>query len=414
MLHVRTVPIEGVVDLIGHIPADVMAAWLHEREGMVALGAAARITTSGPDRFREASRRLRELAAVARVRDEVGVRGTGLVALGSFSYADSSPRPSELVVPAAILGVHQGQAFLTVASADAEPEEPGEDTWRELFPATPIGDPVRVDVEADHTPAEYQELVVECIRRIRAGEAGKIVLSATSTAHADEEIRPALVLARLAARFPSTWVYLAGNVIGASPEMLAEAESGRVHSRVLAGTRPVAAGNQLGAQERAAFLADPKERSEHAYAVDSVLERLVASADDVHAPTAPFVLALPGIEHLATDVTARLRPGSTALDIAAALHPSAAVSGTPRDRADAVIAELEPYDRGGYAAPVGWTDAAGDGQWAIALRMAHLRGGCEARIQAGGGIVEGSDPVVEHVETLAKMRPILSALRGDQ
>jgi menaquinone-specific isochorismate synthase len=108
-----------------------------------------------------------------------------------------------------------------------------------------------------------------------------------------------------------------------------------------------------------------------------------------------------------------LREGSTSLEVAGALHPSAAVSGTPRKTADAVIADLEPRDRGGYASPVGWMDARGDGQWAIALRMAHLTGERTAVLQAGGGLVAASDPVSEHAEALAKCRPMLRALRGD-
>ncbi|MDN6304184.1 MAG: chorismate-binding protein, partial [Brachybacterium sp.] len=120
-----------------------------------------------------------------------------------------------------------------------------------------------------------------------------------------------------------------------------------------------------------------------------------------------------GLEHLASDVSARLRGGATSLDVASRLHPSAAVSGTPRERADEIIARLEPRDRGGYASPVGWMDADGDGQWAIALRMAHLVDERTVVLQAGGGLVAASDPVSEHAEALAKCRPMLRALRGE-
>ena len=126
----------------------------------------------------------------------------------------------------------------------------------------------------------------------------------------------------------------------------------------------------------------------------------------------PFVLRLPGLEHLASDVSAHLAEGVTSLDVAARLHPSAAVSGTPRDAADEIIARLEARDRGGYASPVGWMDARGDGQWAIALRGGHLLEDGGVRLQAGGGLVAASDPVSEHAEVLAKCRPMLRALRG--
>ncbi len=250
------------------------------------------------------------------------------------------------------------------------------------------------------------------IERIRAGEAQKVVLSETSTVTLSEPVERAALVRRLAETYASTWVYAASDVLGASPEMLAQTEHGRVFSRVLAGTRPVAEGAELAEEDRRAFRADTKERAEHAFSLDSVTSRLTQVAHDVEASPEPFVLRLPGLEHLASDVSARLREGVTSLDVAAALHPSAAVSGTPREDADAIIAELEAHDRGGYAAPVGWMDASGDGQWAIALRMAHVLGPDTVRLQAGGGIVEGSDPVLEHAEALAKTRPVLSALRG--
>lgn len=409
-LHVRTVRIDADVHLTEHLTDSASSVWLHHGQGLVGRGTAARIETRGASRFAEASAAFSALAAAATVEDEVGVRGSGLVALGSFSYGAASPRPSALIVPEAILGVSGGEAFLTAAAVGAPPEVP--DDWRELFGPTEPDAGVGVDVEPDHTPREYQGLVAEAVRRIRAGDAEKIVLSETSTVTADAPIRPSVLLRRLAERFGTTWVYRAGDVIGASPEMLAQTEGARVFSRVLAGTRPVAEDAELAEDERRTFRADPKERAEHAFAVDSVTSRLTAVADDVQASPEPFVLRLPGLEHLASDVSARLRPGLTSLDVAAALHPSAAVSGTPREAADRIIAELETHDRGGYAAPVGWMDAHGDGQWAIALRMAHLVGEREVRLQAGGGIVAASDPVVEHAEVLAKTRPVLSALRS--
>lgn len=410
VLHVRTLRVGEDVDLLDHLPLAVTAAWLHHGQGLVGTGSAVRITSSGPGRFADASAAFRALAARAQVDDEVRVRGSGLVALGSFSYAASSPRSSALVVPSATLGVSGGEAFLTLASLDGPPEPPGH--WRDLFPSTPRARPARIEVEPDHTPREYQGLVAEAIARIDAGAAEKVVLSETATATSEEPVVPAVLLRRLAERYPSTWVYLVEDVVGASPEMLAQTEAGRVFSRVLAGTRPVADGAELPEDERRAFRADAKERAEHAFAIDSVTARLGAVAEAIEASPEPFVLRLPGLEHLASDVSARLRPGVTSLDVAAELHPSAAVSGTPREAADAIIAELEAHDRGGYAAPVGWMDADGDGQWAIALRMAHLLGDTTLRLQAGGGLVAGSDPVAEHAEALAKTRPILTALRG--
>lgn len=409
-LVVRSVRLDDDVDLLSHIPSAASAVWLHHGQGFVGAGTAVRITATGPERFATASRAFRELVDAADVEDDVRLPGSGLTAFGTFSYADSSDRPSTLLVPRDVLGVSDGAAFWTSVRAADEPV--GHDTWRDVFSSTPRGRAVDIEVDPDHTPDEYQGLVAQAVSRIASGQAEKVVLSETSTVTASEDVDPSALVRRLADRYPSTWAYRIEDVVGASPEMLAQTGRGRVFSRVLAGTRPVADGGELAEDERRAFRADAKERAEHAFAIDSVTRALATVADEVDASEEPFVLRLPGLEHLASDVRARLRPGLTSLDVAAVLHPSAAVSGTPRDRADAIIGELEAHDRGGYAAPVGWMDAHGHGQWAIALRMAHLLEDRVLRLQAGGGLVGASDPVTEHAEVLAKTRPVLSALRA--
>ncbi|MFC0675816.1 isochorismate synthase [Brachybacterium hainanense] len=416
-LSVRTVRLDDPVDLVQRIPTAASAVWLHHGQGMVALGEAVRVRTAGPDRFTRANAILRELAEHAVVEDEVLVRGSGLLAFGSFSYGDSSPRPSQLLIPRLVLGSVDGDAFLTrirIGAPAEDPSAPEEEMpdWRGLFATVPLAPPVPFELDPDHAPEEYQRLVARAVAHVRAGDARKIVLSESSTARTRTPVDTASLLRRLAARYPSTWVYRVSDVIGASPEMLAQTENGRVFSRVLAGSRPVAEGEELPEQDRQAFRTDAKEVEEHRFAIDSVTERLAGLAGELTASPEPFVLRLPGIEHLASDVSARLHPGVTSLDVAARLHPSAAVSGTPREAADALIGQLEPRDRGGYASPVGWMTADGDGQWAIALRMAHLVDPCTVRVQAGGGLVAASDPVTEHAEVLAKYRPMLSALRG--
>lgn len=412
VLTVRTQRIEEAVDLLGHIPSEVSGAWLRHGQGVVAVGTAWSVQTTGADRFTAASAAFRALADRARVDDEVRVRTSGLIALGTFSYAASSQRPSTLMVPRALLGVHDGEAFLTVVGVDEEPTLPT--SWRDLFPSSPVPSPPtdELELEADHTPDEYQALVQRAVAEIREGRAEKVVLSERTTVRSRDRFEPAVLLSRLALAYPSTWVYHLQDVVGASPEMLAQTEDGRVFSRVLAGSRPVADDGELEEADRRAFRSDAKERSEHAFAVDSVVERLADLAEELEVSPEPFVLRLPGLEHLASDVSARLQNGTTSLDVAARLHPSAAVSGTPRDAANEIIGRLEPRDRGGYASPVGWMDADGDGQWAIALRMAHLVDEHTAVMQAGGGLVAASDPVSEHAEALAKCRPMLRALRG--
>ena len=442
-LHVTTVPLAPThllphlremaelqgrgFSLVQRLPEEVSAAWIHGGEGMLASGTAHRISTRGRDRFADASAQWRALTDQAVVEDRVGLPGSGLIAFGSFSYSAASPRPSSLVVPRAVLGVHDGRPFLTTI-ADRPIEDPlaaqalfpEQDVWGIEYEGRTCQPVIELEIDPAHTPDEYQHLVSEALDRIRAGRARKTVLSETAEVtgtsrgmghHSGAHFPVPGVLRALARRYPTTWTYHVDDVVGASPEMLAQTENDVVFSRVLAGTRPVADGGDLSPEDEERFLADPKERAEHAFAIDSVTAALATVATDVRASPEPFVLRLPGLEHLASDVSATARPGVTSLDIAAALHPSAAVSGTPREDADAMIADLEPLDRGGYAGPVGWMDADGSGQWAIALRMAHIVDASTMRLQAGGGLVDGSDPVTEHAEVLAKMRPMLTALR---
>ena len=309
MLFVRTQRIEEPVDLLEHVPADLSGAWIRHSQGFVARGTAWSVQTAGPHRFAAASAAFRELVADARVDDEVRVRTSGLISLGSFSYADSSARPSTLMVPRALLGVHDGEAFLTVVGVGEEPELPA--SWRDLFPSGPVPEaPLdELDVEADHTPDEYQSLVQDAVAEIRAGRAAKVVLSERTTVRSEGALEPAVMLTRLARAYPSTWVYHLQDIVGASPEMLAQTEDGRVFSRVLAGSRPVADDGELDEIDRRAFRTDAKELSEHAFAVDSVVERLAGLAEEIEVSGDPFVLRLPGLEHLASDVSARLRGG---------------------------------------------------------------------------------------------------------
>ncbi|MCW2868150.1 MAG: isochorismate synthase, partial [Marmoricola sp.] len=193
---------------------------------------------------------------------------------------------------------------------------------------------------------------------------------------------------------------------------------GLVTSRVLAGTI-----RRTGDESRDAALAGQLARSskdleEHEYAVRSVAEALAPYCSSTNVPEVPFVLHLPNVMHLATDVAGVVhdgpdgRPegqGATVLELAAALHPSAAVGGTPTKVAVELIAEIEGMQRGRYAGPVGWMDAAGDGEFGIALRSAELTGP-QVRLFAGCGVVASSDPASELAEAQAKFLPVRDAL----
>jgi len=203
---------------------------------------------------------------------------------------------------------------------------------------------------------------------------------------------------------PRVAVFAVDGMIGASPETLVSVRDGRFRARVLAGTAPAGQG--------AALLASAKDRAEHVFAVASVLDALGGHVREVVSEAEPFALELPQLTHLATDVTGIVADDSSVLDLVAALHPTAAVAGTPTAAAIRLIRELEPFDRGRYAGPVGWADAAGDGEWAIALRCARVEPDGAMRAYAGAGIVADSDPAAELAETELKLRAILDAIGG--
>jgi menaquinone-specific isochorismate synthase len=245
---------------------------------------------------------------------------------------------------------------------------------------------------------------------LRTGELHKVVLARAIEVTADSVIDPRSVASRLAARFPSCFTFLCDGLVGASPELLIRRIGRHAESLVLAGTIRRGATADEDADLERQLLESTKDAIEHRYAADSVSETLDSVAVDVVAEPTPHLLRLANVSHLATHVDAWLpNPAPSALALAALLHPSAAVGGTPRALAVETIRRLEPQPRGRYAAPVGWVDARGDGEFAIALRCAQLSGQV-ARLWAGAGIVAESDPGAEIGETAAKFDAVLSAL----
>ncbi|MBD3784487.1 MAG: chorismate-binding protein, partial [Micrococcales bacterium] len=261
-------------------------------------------------------------------------------------------------------------------------------------------------------PGAWERAVATAVERITAGELDKVVLARDLGVTAHDAIDVRWLLRRLAERYDTTWVFAVDGLVGATPELLVRREKGLVTSRVLAGTiRPT--GDDAHDLALAASLArSSKDLEEHEYAVRSVADALAPHCSSMNVPEAPFVLHLSNVMHLATDVAGVLVDDTSSLRLAASLHPSAAVCGTPRLVADEVIAELEHMDRGRYAGPVGWIDADGDGEWGIALRCGAVdpQDPSRMRLFAGCGIVAGSVPADELAESAAKLVPMRDAL----
>ncbi len=409
--------------------------WLRGDRGCVGLGETLRLSFRGAERFREAATAWRGIADAANIDDPVQLPGSGLVALGTFAFDDASAAESVLIVPRLLVAQHRDQWWITETVLDQDPAtrspeaaphaplgqdpalpEPapaGEWLGLELAPRAP--QPSEPGGSVDPVAA-YLTGVTEAVRRISAGDAEKIVL-----ARQIEGVLPAgadlrVPLSRLAERYLDCWTFAVDGMIGASPETLIRSTAGAVSARVLAGTRARHTEDAArDAHARDELLTSAKEQHEHAFAVQSVVTALAPFVSELRTSEEPFPLQLPNVWHLATDLGASLGERSSAIELVGALHPTAAVAGTPTADAVAAIAELEPFDRGRYSGAVGWIDAAGDGEWVIALRCAQLgaadpeTGARTLTASAGGGIVVGSDPEHEFGETVSKFRPITEA-----
>ncbi|MEO3870943.1 isochorismate synthase [Nonomuraea sp. B12E4] len=399
-LPVRTTPVGDPGDLLAALPRTSPYAWIRNGEGLVGWGEAARVDIPpGPGRFGWAREWLATVFGESHVEDAVRVPGSGPVAFGSFTF-DTDAHGSVLVVPQAVLARRGGHAWLTTIG----------DVPLETF--SPIRDPGRISYgDGSLSAPEWEHVVARAARRIREGELEKVVLARDLVATTERPIDVRLLLTRLARRYPECYTFSVAGLVGATPELLIRRTGQEIESLVLAGTTPRGTGPADDLARGAALLASPKDRHEHECAIASVRQTLAPLCSSLETPDVPELLTLPNVQHLASHVTGRLADGASVLDVVAAMHPTAAVGGTPTHTAIEVIRELEGMDRAGYAGPVGWIDAHGDGEWGIALRSGLVEGR-RARLFAGGGIMGDSDPAAELAEAQAKFRVMQYALEG--
>jgi isochorismate synthase len=344
----------------------------------------------------------------------------GPVAVGGFAYRpDRDPGEPWSGFPALLLRVPalavtrvRGRTYATAASTDAEALlELGEAA---NVPGLRAPAARRLEVTAVRNPVAWTAAVEIAATRLRAGDAAKVVLAREVLARGDGVVSAALVARSLRAAYPSCFTYLITGAdgtafAGASPELLVRRSADRAFSQPMAGS--VARGATDAEDERLARQLEDsaKDAVEHRLVSEFVVDALRPFARSV-AARAPEVVRFTNIQHLATSVTAELiHPPADALQLAAALHPTPAVGGWPRDAANAMIDELEGMERGWYAGAVGWIDGRGDGEFAVALRCGLLwEDG--ARLYAGVGVMPDSDPARELEETELKFKALLTAL----
>ncbi len=357
------------------MPEQVPIAFARDGHGWLGEGVAARGDFPARGAYRRAAQWWQRQIVEHRRNGE----GDPLVAFGALPFDAASPAGATLLVPARLTRIDDGLPRLGTRP----------------LPSVTVRDGVM-------SREGYLQAVDRVRTAIRAERLQKAVLARDVLVRPDGPVDVGALLDGLAAAHPGASVFCVDGLIGASPETLVTVHDGIVTARVLAGT--------AGPGEAEALLESDKDLAEHAFAARSVIEALAPHVVSLEASPEPFVLRLPHLTHLATDVTAEISDGSDVLALVEALHPTAAVAGAPRDAALGWIHEVEPIDRGRYAGPVGWMDADGNGEWAIALRCAQLLPDGSLHAFAGAGIVADSIPELELAETDLKLRPILEAL----
>jgi isochorismate synthase len=267
----------------------------------------------------------------------------------------------------------------------------------------------------DESRAEFECRVGQARDACRSGALEKVVLARAETvrAAASHVFDAAACVAALRMRHTRAVVFAigdghGGSFVGATPEILARVVGDAITSHALAGTRPC--GDHNAAVVGRELLNSAKDRHEHQLVADAVIAALTPLATELNCASTPQLLRVPGMCHLETPVRGRLRPGLSVRDVANALHPTPAVCGAPSGAAKAWLAAHEPLQRGMYAGHIGWQGDDGSGVAAVGIRSMLLRGGC-ATLFAGAGIVAGSEPAAEWLETGWKLDSARAALR---
>jgi isochorismate synthase len=412
-------PAGSIASLVEHDGAVI--AWEPrdgaEREGAWAgVGVAAEVKASGPRRFAELAR------AAAAVWGRVHADGPIAPRMfGGFAFADgaaSAPPWRDFGDAWFVLPrwsyVRRGADAWWLLAVDREAARElrrwdAELAALELRLRAPITAPAGVIVGRDDGDRARWIRHVEDIRAaIADGAVDKIVAARPCTVELAQPASPGAVLARLSAAHAecTRYVFRRGDAsfVGATPERLVRKRGLAVDGEALAGSIARAA-----ADGPARLLASAKDRGEHAWVVRAIVEGLGRFCAQIDAPAEPRVRALRHIHHLHTPISGELAAPVHVLELAQALHPTPAVGGTPTTAALAWIAGREPAPRGWYAAPVGWFDAAGDGELVVAIRSGLLDGR-RAHVWAGAGIVRDSDALAEWDEVALKQRALLGAL----
>jgi menaquinone-specific isochorismate synthase len=342
---------------------------------------------------------IEQLLAAIECVDEVGVPGGGPVAFGALPFRPDAP--GELIVPRAVVGkAADGTRWLsTIDDADETLDAP---------PPRPTA--VGFTLRPGFDPDAFRAAVARGRDAVRAGRLDKVVLARDVHVESTEPLDVHAILLRLRASFGSSYRFSIDGFVGASPELLVARHGDIVRSHPLAGTAARTGDPATDARLAADLIASTKDQIEHRVVIEMVHDTLLPWCSYLDWEAEPSIITVANVQHLGTAVEGRLsHPAPSVLELVHALQPTPALGGYPRAAALAMIAELEPFDRGRYGGAVGWVDAAGNGTWAVGIRAASIDG-ARAQLFAGVGVVAGSDPDAELAETQAKFQAMLSAI----
>ena len=407
---------------------DMRSFWARPNDGfwMVGSGAAAVLQANGERPIETVQQSIASLMDSAIIQG-AGRRGTGPVFTGGVRFDPLSDRrplwagfpDAGLVLPRLLLTVSGNEAWLTANLLVSPETDPRLETNRTttmieaLTSAVCQAEPQpKILLDSADGYSWWKEWLEQALGLIEDGGLSKVVLARRRNLLGDGDFSPLAALERLVDSYPQCTVFAVDNgvstFLGATPEELVRLQKGDLALSCLAGTAP--RGNTPEEDERLGreLLASGKERREHQAVVSMLAEALSNACSEIHWNPEPEIAQLQNVQHLMTSFNGHLSSNRSILDVVQLLHPTPALGGTPTGTALELIRRLEG-DRGWYAAPLGWLDHEGDGEFSVAIRSALLQGD-QATLFAGSGIVEGSDVQREFEETELKFQPLLKAL----
>jgi menaquinone-specific isochorismate synthase len=397
-----TVALREPVELSSQIDASTPLFVQKSGTGLSGSGLLLREQFSGTGMFTDASEWWQALARSSRVVDSVARPGSGLVGFVRFPFSPQSSRPAEVLIPQRVVGSDShgqwesdfGESEHHSAVDTSTRLNSGTLRWSQSPTATDL----------------YRQACSQALQEIHSGNLEKVVIARLLEAQVQGELDIGIVLRQLLENYPDTHVFAIDDFFGASPETLLSVSNGRASLRVLAGSAPRGSSPEQDLAISRNLALSTKDLDEHHFAVSSVVDSLGLDENQLVIGDTRTI-KLKNVWHLATDMMFTMPPGESPLSIVGRLHPTAAVAGTPRDSALELINRLEGFDRGYFTGPVGWVDSAGNGEFAIALRCAHIeRATGRLLAYAGAGIVKESQVESEWLETELKMLPIREAL----